>query len=253
MKTFKDIGLLYKRNFIEALRNGIWVVVGISTPLLYLALFTPLLQKLVGAPGFTTGNALNIFLPGILAFLAFGSGNGPGYSTIYELMEGTVERFRVTPVSRLALLLGPILSNITWLFIFVVCLVLMALPFGFAPDITGLLVSFVLLALILAIMSCFTISIALLTKEISTLAAITNGINLPILLLSGVLLPLSLAPEWENILAHFNPLYYVVEANRVLVSGKIFDGAVGLAFLVTIGLTVLCLWWATRVYKRAVA
>ena len=77
MKFFRDIGLLFKRSFTQALRNGIWVVVGISTPLLYLVLFTPLLQKLVGGPGFPGSNALDIFLPGILAFLAFGSGNGP--------------------------------------------------------------------------------------------------------------------------------------------------------------------------------
>ena len=196
MKLFKDIQLLYKRSFIQTLRNTVWVIVGISTPLLYLILFAPLLQKLAGGPGFPTTNVLDVFLPGILAFLAFGSGIGAGFSTIFELQEGLIERLRVTPVSRVAMLIGPILANITWLFVFIAILVGVAIPFGFNIHPVGLLVLFVLLALLLAVTSAFTISIALLTKEISSLAAITNGINLPVLLLSGVLLPLTLAPGW---------------------------------------------------------
>ena len=189
MKTLREFGLFFKRSFLEALRNGIWVAVGVSGPLLYLALFTPLLQKLAGGPGFPTGSALDVFLPGLLAFLAFGSGSGNSYTTIFELQEGTVERFRVTPVSRSALLVGPILSSIVWLFIFFIVLVAIAVPFGFHLHFAGMLVSFVLLALTLAIMAAFGVSIALLTKDISSLSAILNGLNLPVLLLSGVLLP----------------------------------------------------------------
>ena len=253
MIIFEDIGLMFKRAFVEAMRNGIWVVVGISSPLLYLALFTPLLQKLAGGPGFPTGSALDVFLPGLLAFLAFGSGFGPSYSTIFELQEGTVERFRVTPVSRSALLIGPILSNIVWLFVFVAILVAIAIPFGFNLHLGGLLVAFVLLALTLSVVASFGISIALLTKDISSMSAILNGLNLPVLLLSGVLLPLTLAPAWMRILAHFNPLFYVVEANRRLSMGDIANSNVWLAFLVMVLLTALTLWWATRVYRKAVA
>ena len=87
-------------------------------------------------------------MPGILAFLAFGSGFSAGYTTIFEIQEGTTERLRVTPVSRLALLLSPILSSIVWLYIFIVVLVAAAIPFGFNLHIGGMLVSLVLLALI---------------------------------------------------------------------------------------------------------
>lgn len=254
MRSLGDIGLLFLRSFKEEMRNGLWVVVGVSTPLLYLALFTPLLQKLVGGPGFPSGSsAMDVFLPGLLAFLAFGSGMGPSYTTMFELQEGTIERFRVTPAGRFALLVGPILSNIVWLFVFVVILVAIAVPFGFHLFIAGMLVSFVLLALTLAIMASFGISIAFLTKDISSMSAILNGLNLPVLLLSGVLLPLTLAPQWMRIIAHANPLYYVVNADRVLAQGNILNGTVGLAFLVMVPLTALTLWWATRVYRRAVA
>lgn len=253
MKTLRDIALLFKRSFVETKANLVWVGVGISTPLLYLVLFAPLLQKLAGGPGFPSGNVLNTFLPGILAFLAFASGNGPGFTMSFELQEGTIERFRVTPTSRFGLLIAPIINNIVWFLLFMVIFVVAALPFGFQFHLAGLLVSFVLMALLLAIVSAFSISIALLTKDISSLAAVMNGINLPVLLLSGVLLPMTLAPTWMRIIAHANPVYYVVNAVRDLAAGTVRSGTVGLAFLVIVPLTIIVLWWATDVYRKAVA
>lgn len=235
------------------MRNGLWVIVGLSTPLLYLLLFTPLLSKLAGGPGFAAGNVLDVFLPGILAFLAFGNGMSGGYTTIFELQEGTTERFRVTPVSRIALVAGPILSAIVWFFVFAAILVAIAIPFGFTLNIGGMLVAFVLLALILTITASFSISIALITHDISSMSAVLNGLNLPLLLLSGVLLPMTLAPAWENVLGHFNPLYYVVNADRLLAQGNIWNGTVGLAFLVTAALTIITFWWVIRVYRKVVA
>ena len=107
--------------------------------------------------------------------------------------------------------------------------------------------------MLLIITATFSVALALIRKEISGFAAVMNGINLPILLLSGVLLPLSLAPTWMVVIAHINPLYYVVEANRVLAAGNINNSTVGLAFLVMVLCTAVTLWWATRVYRKAVA
>jgi ABC-2 type transport system permease protein len=253
MKFFQDIRLIFKRNFIQALRNPTWLAVGLSTPLLYLVLFTPLLQKLAGGPGFPAGQVLNIFLPGILAFLVFGTGTGEGFQTIFDLRDGLIERFRVTPANRYALLVSPMLSDIAWLFVFITILIVVAIPFGFDAHVSGLLVSFVLLSLLLIITASFSVTVALVNKDISGFAAIISGINLPVLLLSGVLLPLTLAPTWMRVIAHIDPLYYVVEANRLLAQGNIVNGTVGLAFLVMGVLTVATLWWTTRVYRKAVA
>src|SRR6202167_5292987 len=104
MKTLVDIGLLFKRYGLQMLRNPVWLFVGFSTPVLYLVLFTPLLKDLPGVKGFPTGGVLELFLPGILALLAFASGASAGFGTIFELQSGVIERFRVTPASRLAIL-----------------------------------------------------------------------------------------------------------------------------------------------------
>ncbi|OFW59959.1 MAG: hypothetical protein A2W01_08710 [Candidatus Solincola sediminis] len=117
----------------------------------------------------------------------------------------------------------------------------------------GSVVAFVLLALLTTVFGIFSITLALVTGDINSFAAPINGMNLPLLLLSGVLLPLTLAPYWMRVLAHFNPLYYVVEGTRVLATGTVNDGKVRLAFAVMIPSTAIVSLWATRVYRTAVS
>ncbi len=238
MKTARDIGLLFQRYATQLLRNPVWLIVGFSTPILYLALFTPLLKNLAGAGGLPSGNVLDLFLPGILSL---------------ELKAGVIERFRVTPASRFAILTGPILASMVMMFVFDAVVVAVGAGFGFSVHWAGLAVLAVLLGLLMIIMAAFSIATALVTKEISGFAAIVNGINLPILLLAGVLLPISLGPAWMRVIAHFNPLYYLVQASRVLASGTLADPAVWQAFAVLVPLCALVLTWATRVFRHAVA
>ena len=102
-------------------------------------------------------------------------------------------------------------------------------------------------------MSAWSSALGILLHDIGSLAAVVTGLQLPLTLLSGVLLPLSLAPLWMRTLAHFNPLYYAVEASRDLAAGTIDSAPVGQGFLVMIGMTILLLWWSTRTFQRAAA
>jgi ABC-2 type transport system permease protein len=250
MKTVRDTGLLYQRHALQMLRNPVWLFVGFSTPILYLVLFTPLLHQLTGAP---RGGVLQLFLPGILALLAFASGSGAGFGTIFELQAGTIERFRVTPASRFAILMGPVISGLTMMLMFDAVVVAVGALFGFRIHWAGLAVLAVLLALFMVVMASFSIAMALIIQEISGFAAVINGINLPVLLLAGVLLPISLGPLWMRTIAHFNPLYYLVVGSRSLAVGHLGAPAVWQAFAVLVPLAVLVVAWATRVFQRAVA
>ena len=253
MRTATDTGLLFRRYLTQLLRNPVWLVVGFSAPILYLALFAPLLKNLPGAQAIPGRNVLDLFLPGILALLAFASDIGPGFNTIFELRSGVIERFRVTPASRFAILIGPILATMVMMFVFDAVVVAVGVGFGFHLHLPGLLVLGMLLALLMIVMAAFSIATALTVKDISSFAAITNGINLPVLLLAGVLLPISLGPLWMRVIAHANPLYYLVEASRVLAAGTFASPAVWQAFAVLVPLCAVTLAWATRVFRRAVA
>jgi ABC-2 type transport system permease protein len=81
--------LFFRRKMLESLRQPAWIVMGLTTPLLYLALFTPLLNSLAGSPGFPKGHVLDVFVPGILVLIAFGAGMGAGWTVIWELDSGS--------------------------------------------------------------------------------------------------------------------------------------------------------------------
>lgn len=252
MKILREIRLLFIRKMLETLREPVWIISGLSTPLLYLALFTPLLKGL-NSPMFGSGKALDVFVPGVLALMAFGAGMGAGWVVIWELQSGVIERFRVTPASRFSLLMGTVLKDIVMFIIPALLVVFVASLFGFHVHFEGLGVLIILLSLLTAVLSATSGSLGLILKNIGSLAAVVTGLQLPITLLAGILLPLSIGPGWIRVLAHFNPMYYVVEASRVLAAGTINSSSVLQAFLVMIPLTLLVLWWSTGVYRKAVS
>jgi ABC-2 type transport system permease protein len=253
MSLIQETWLLFRRKMMETLRQPTWIVVGLSTPLLYLALFTPLLKSFAGGPGFRSGDVLDIFVPGVISLMAFGAGMGAGWIVIWELQTGVIERLRVTPASRFALLMGTVLRDVVMLFVPALLVIGVAVPFGFHPHWDGIAILLVLSGLLTASASAWSSALGITLKDIGSLAAVVTGLQLPITLLSGVLLPLSLAPVWIRALAHLNPMYYAVEASRDLSAGTIASSTVGQAFVVMSVLTLVVVWWATRTYQRAVA
>jgi ABC-2 type transport system permease protein len=252
MKTLTDIGLLFKRKMLETLRNPIFIIISLITPILYLVLFSPILKKFTGFPGFGT-NIMNVFVPGLLVIIAFLNGLFVGYVMIDEVKNGVLERFRVTPTSRFALLAGRVLRDLVNMLIIVIFFALLAIPFGFKIHIYGFLIFLILLALMLITTSSFGNALGVILGDEDRLSPIVQGINLPILLLSGMLLPMELAPKWLQDIAHINPAFYCVEAGRLLCNGQIWEAKVGYAFLFMIPLTILVVAWATRAFNRAIA
>jgi ABC-2 type transport system permease protein len=251
MTFARETELLFRRKLREFLRQPAWVIVGLSTPLLYLALFAPLLSALAGGPGFGSTGVLDVFVPGILVLMAFGAGMGAGWITIWEIDTGVIERLSVTPVSRFALVLGTVLRDILTLVVPAVLVILIATPFGYHPHVAGILVLLALLSLVTAMVSAWSAALGILLRQIGSLASVVTGLQLPLMLLSGILLPLSLAPGWMVVLAHLDPLYYAVEAARDLSAGTIDSAAVGQGFIILGLLTAITLWWTTRVFGRA--
>jgi ABC-2 type transport system permease protein len=139
------------------------------------------------------------------------------------------------------------------MFVFDGVLVAVGAAFGFRIHLGGLAVLAVLLGLLMCTVAAFSIAVALVTKDISSFAALINGLNLPVLLLGGVLLPVSLGPTWMRVIAHFNPLYYLVAASRTLSQGTYSGSATWQAFAVLVPLCAFTLAWATAVYRQAVA
>lgn len=253
MRLLRDTGLLFSRRMTATLREPVWVATNLFAPLCYLALFAPLLGKLSGAPGFPRGGALEVFAPGLLVLLGLFGAAFAGFGLIEELRNGLVERLRVTPASRLALLLGPVLVDVVVLLVQALLLVGTAYLFGLRVSPVGLLLALALLALLGLLLASCSYALALALRNENALASTLQLFTLPLLLLSGILLPLTLAPEWLRAVAALNPLAYAVDAARALLEGDLISAEVWRGFAVLAPLAVLAIWWAARSFRRALA
>lgn len=253
MRTVRDTWLIFERSMTLSLRNPVWVIMGILQPMLYLLLFGPLLTSVAKMPGFPPGGAFNVFVPGILVMTALFSSAFVGFGLCDEMREGVVERMTVTPMSRVAMLVGRSLRDVVLLLGQGVILVALAVPFGLEINLGGVAVAFAMLALIGIMMAPVSYTLALVLKSEDALAPVVNGLTLPLLLLSGVMLPMSLAPDWLQTVARFNPLYHAVAAIRALFNASYGDSeiVIGVAALAVLAVVTLAL--GTRSFGRAAA
>jgi len=253
MKLVTDTWLVFGRYWYLFIHNPVWVAIGVVQPLLYLILFAPLLKSIASAPGFPPGGAYNVFVPGLLVQLGMFGAAGVGFSLIAELRMGVIERLRVTPVSRVALLLGRAFRDIISILIQSFLLIVLALPFGLSINPIGVVVVLALIALIGLLTASIAYAVALWVRSEDSYAPIIFTSSLPILLLSGVLLPLGLAPQWLRNIAAANPLSYAVDAARAVFNNHLGDPDVTKGVVIMAVLCVISILIGARAFGRAVA
>ena len=143
MKFLRDTWLVFARQMQLMLRQPVWLIVGVVQPLFYLLLFAPLLKPALGVQ--TNAEAYKLFVPGLLVLLAMFGSLFTGFGLIAELRAGVIERSRVTPVSRLALLIGRSLRDVVSLLFQAALIVIIAVGFGLKVDVLDVLAAFALM------------------------------------------------------------------------------------------------------------
>jgi ABC-2 type transport system permease protein len=252
MKLLRDTWLIFQRQILLVLRNPVWLIVGIVQPIFYLLLFGPLLKFALHAP--TAADAYRTFVPGLLVLLSVFGTFFVGFALIAELRAGVIERSRVTPVSRLALLLGRSLRDVVALLFQATIITVLSIPFGLSVRLGDVVLAFLLLGLIALMLSAVSYGIALKLRSEDALAPLLNTVGQPIFLLSGILLPITAltAPGWLRAISRWNPFTWAVDATRALFAGDPGDPNVWKALVILGVLTVLAVTWAARSFARSV-
>lgn len=248
MTFFHDSFVVFRRQLRMNLRNPAWVLIGIMQPILYLLLFAPLLKPLTAQFGAT--NAYTFFVPGLLVQLGVFGALFAGFGLIAEWREGVVEAERVTPASRTALLFGRLMRDVLQLLVQALILVGLGYAMGMDAPLAGVVLGIALTLLVGAAAAAGSNAVALTAKSEDVMAPLTNMLMMPIMLLSGILLPMTLGPSWLRRVSDFMPIRYIVDAVRGVFAGN-FAGSqlvwgIGWALL----LFVLALWWGTRTFRK---
>ena len=251
MRFLTDTWLVFSRAMRLSLRNPVWVILGLMQPILYLILFGPLLEPVASAPGFPPGSAWQVFVPGLLVQLGIFGAAFAGFGLIAEWRAGVVERMRVTPASRGSLLLGRVLRDVVVILVQGALLSVVAVAlFGLEAPPEGLVIGVAIVGLLGGAFSALSYGAALKLKSEDSFAPVVNGLILPILLLSGILLPMTLAPGWLQTLADVNPLTHIVDGVRAVYRGEVGSTEAWLGAALTLGLLVVGVFYGARVFRK---
>jgi ABC-2 type transport system permease protein len=102
-------------------------------------------------------------------------------------------------------------------------------------------------------MASISYGFALIYKIEDPLAPTLNTIALPVSLLSGIILPLALAPVWLQTIAKANPFSYAVNASRALFAGNFQNIGIIEGFAIVSMLAIIVFLWGLRSLKRIAA
>lgn len=220
----RDTAAVFVRESRPLVRDPFSVVFSLVQPLVFLGLFGPLL---VGAAGGDVAGTLQWFVPGILVMVALFGTASTGANLLFEMQTGSHERTLVAPLSRGALLVGRALKDVVPLVIQGTIVVLVAVPFGFRLDVPGLVAGLVVLAVFGVGLGALSYTLALACRSRDWMFWMVHQTLLfPLMILSGMLLPLDEGPAWMQVAAAVNPLSYLVDAERALLAGELGDPSI---------------------------
>lgn len=256
MSFIHDTWFIFRRQVRLVLRNPAFLTIGLLQPILYLVLFGPLLANLPagslsgGSGSGGTANAYKFFVPGLLIQLALFGSTFVGFAIISDWRSGVIERYRVTPVSRVAILAGRVLRDVAMLIIQSIVLILAGLAFGLRAPLPAVLMGFVYIVLVAIGLASVSYAVALQLKSEDAFAPLINSIIVPLVLLSGIMLPLNLGPGWLQGIARISPFRYIIDAMRQAYAGHYFNTIVVEGLAVAVGLAAVLMWLGSRVFVQ---
>lgn len=244
-----DILIVMGRELRPVASNPFALAVGLTQPLFFLLLFGPLVAA-TAAPNH--GSPWAWFVPGILVMTSLFGTAVTGSNLQADLQDGSHERLLVTPLTRSSLFIGRSLKEFAPLLIHAMVVIGIMIPFGFRPDIGGGVLGLLLLSILGIGIGSLSYALAIAVREDDWMFwTVHQTLLFPLMILSGMLLPLDDGPQWMRVAAQFNPLTHVVNAERDLFAGHIATPNVAFGFIAAIATAILGFYLGLRALRAS--
>jgi ABC-2 type transport system permease protein len=238
---FRPALSLIRREYLRWIRAPTWVISGLMSPILYLLLFgqafdlgkllppgTPpgaLPAVLSGAPDY-----FSYFAVGMVAFASVTAAMFSGTGIIFDKQLGILQRTLSTPISRRSVFLSALTFRGILTLVPAFLVVGFALVLGYVPNVAGLTVGsgvgaldaaqFVAAALILSVaFTSLFLSFGFAAQRIESYFGVVTILQLPILLTSNAMYPVSIMPAWLQYIVGINPISLAVNVMRMSLFG----------------------------------
>ena len=248
MALLYDIQSLLERYLTKLVRNPTLLATNLVTPLLFLFLFSQLLTKFSAFPG-VSGNYLDYLTPGIVVLNAMISAPQGGVSIANDLNSGFLSKLILTQVSRPAILLGRLLTDVFVVVAQSAITIVVGIGLGvtIATGIPGILLMLVTVAFFELALSGIFLVIGIKTRKTETISAISGVLFFPLIFVSSAVFPTSFFPSWAQVVSRYNPVSYASNVTRELVQGGLTWSSLLSAYAV-IGLIAVATF-ATTLYQ----
>jgi ABC-2 type transport system permease protein len=213
------IRILWLRQIKRYYRSGSRLLGTIGQPILLLLALGYGIGAIYRRAG--EGNYLNFLVPGIITQTVLLSGIFWGIIILQDKRFGFLSELLVAPVKRLKVLIGSALGGASISIMQGLIVFVLALVFGFRPHSWLLVpVAFLILVFMCLALTCFGAGMASTVDDFQGFQGINNLIVMPAFFLSSALYPLNNIPTVLKIVSSINPVSYMVDALRTLLSNQ---------------------------------
>jgi ABC-2 type transport system permease protein len=215
-----EIALVTRRNLLTILRTPQAIIPPLIISIFFLVIYNSTLGEAANfLPGLSGNSYLGFILPLSIVSASLSGSGIAAQNLVRDIETGYFDKLLLTPVSRTALLLGPIIAGAIILGLQAALVVLVATFMGLesATGILGILALIGLAVLLGLGFAGFTVSAALGSGS----AAVTQAASFlffPLTFLTASFVPLELLSGWLEVAARINPITYVLEAMRSLLN-----------------------------------
>jgi len=209
------VSALWFRNIKIFVRNRIQLVLTIVMPFFFLYVFSAIFKN------DSIENPVNYMLAGITITNVFQTALSIATGTIEDIVSGFMKEVLVSPVRRLQIAAGQILSAAT--IATFQGIIILFIGYFIGLKFTSIITPFTVvgvMALVGVVFSGLGLFLAALVKNQQTFQIVEAAITMPLTFLCGAYIPLSLLPGILQNLAYFNPMTYTTAFFRTIILEK---------------------------------
>jgi ABC-2 type transport system permease protein/oleandomycin transport system permease protein len=246
-----DAWVLTWRNLAVWLRVPAYIVFTVVQPTIFTLLFRYVFGGAIPTVGIP-GGYVDFLLPGVIGQTAAFATMATAISLAIEAQKGVIDRLRVMPISRSAVLLGRLAADGVRMLVTLLVIVGVGYGVGFRFHAgAGDAVAMVALAEAFGLtMCCVSMFIGLALRQEEAVQAFGLIWLFPLTFVSSAFVPVQSMPGWLQAFAVNQPVTHVINALRSLALGTPMGDNLWLAFVWMAGILAVFLPLAVRAYKR---
>jgi ABC-2 type transport system permease protein len=214
--TQRSVGILAKRSIRNIRRLPSAFFPALAMPIFNMIVFAGTFFAITQIPNFPTDRSINWYMPlGIMMGAAFG-GVGLGFTAIRDLGTGFYDRLRMSPTSRLSLVIGPLTGTLVRIVVMTSIVIVIGIGLGarFTGGIIGVLCLYAAALGLSTIGAGWGLGLAFKFKDMRGAAIMQLSIFL-VMFLSSAQVPLSVMDGWLHTVARINPATNILRLARV--------------------------------------